>query len=91
MFKSLKDLFAHQPRKAVWEEEDIRILTQDFLKEKLLTQAVYCDEARLGVLKIRVGSSANQQEVTLLEYELKEYLAEKSGYEVKRLIVWVSS
>ena len=89
MFEPLKAILKPDRHQGRWEEEDLRMAVQDFLRERLLSQAVYCDEVKLGTIKVRVGTSANLQEARLAEYDLREFLKNLAAFEMGRLIVWI--
>ncbi len=87
MFEPIKNVFLSSEKPKIWEESDLRILVQDFLRERLLVQAVYCDEIKKGVARVRVGSSANRQEVYLLEFEIKSHLQKMAKYKLNKIVV----
>lgn len=63
-----------------WQEGDVRYAIQNFLRQRLNTDALYCDEVKEGKVSVRVNGAVFQQEVRLIEEELKEEIQEKTGY-----------
>lgn len=68
-------------------EAGVRYLAQDFLRQRLKSEAVYCDSADKGVLVVRVGSPGLQQAAKLLEWDLARQLQETAQYRLEKLQV----
>lgn len=83
--KRLGSLFA--AARVGWSEADLRYLIQDFLRTAVRTDAVYCDRVQGGVALVRVSSAGLRQAVTLLEFDVARYVAERAAYRLERLDV----
>ena len=84
MLHPLYSLFK-RPERMGWQESDVRYAIQDFLRQRLNTDALYCDEVKEGKISIRVSGAAFQQEIRLMEEELKEEIQEKTNYVINVL------
>lgn len=83
MFQILGDLFRGSD--ASWREEDIKYFIQDYLRGMAKSEGVYCQHVKDGVATVRVDTPTMQQEIHLLEYDLKQAVAEKTQYTLKSL------
>lgn len=84
MLQSLQTFLSD--RKSSVEEGDVRYFVQRYLRSSLSSEAIYCESAWEGVVVVRVGSSALQQEILLLEYELTQALQATLGFQLRTLV-----
>ncbi len=89
VFHPLHSLFT-QKRNLTWQESDLRHFVEQWLRDKVRSQALYCERLQNGEAKIRVNSPLLQQEVLLSEFALKTYIEQETGYRLKRLQVIIS-
>ncbi len=85
MLELLSSLLARERSPGTWGEEDLRYVVQGWLRAKTKSDQVYCYRVRSGVVSLHVGSPTLQQEVRLLEYDLKKEVANKAGYAITSL------
>lgn len=86
MFHPLGSLFT-QPHNLQWNDVDVRYYIQDFLRQHVRSESVYCDVFHEGVAEVRVGSSALQQVAQLCEYDLAQSLQVATGRTLIKLKV----
>lgn len=85
MLELLSTLFTRDRSSGTWSEEDLRYLVQNFLRAKTRSDQIYCYQVQGGAVSLRVGSPTLQQEVRLLEYDLKKEIEDQAGYSVTSL------
>lgn len=76
-------------RRHVLNDLDVRHFIERYLRKKIKVVAVYCESYKDGYAVVRVSSPVLQQEVRLLEYELKQALKSEISYHLKELRVRV--
>lgn len=86
MLHPLSSLFK-RPEKVGWQECDVRYAIQDYLRQKLNTDALYCDEVKAGRVSVRVSGAVYQQEIRLIEEDLKKEIKTKTDYVINLLRV----
>lgn len=95
MFKSFGDLLESSSLNkkknrdigSAFAESDLKYLIQNWLRNQLQNDAIYCDKVDGGRVSVRVGSPAGAQAIKLAEYELIEYVRQDIEYEVKGITV----
>lgn len=87
MFQSLSSLFSQAPREL--SEADIRHFIETWLQEQTGGEGIVCQRANGQVAEVRVSSPALQQEVLLLEYDLKRETKRETQFDIHRLRVFV--
>lgn len=84
MLEPLGKLFADKKTRA-WQPSDARIVIENWLREALASDQIYCVAVSNSRATVRVGSPALYQEVRLREYDLIAALAQELGYTVSSL------
>lgn len=79
MFQPLSSLFSRK-KPVRYEEVDVRHFVQRFLRDLVRTEALYCEQAHTGLVVVRVASPSVQQEVLLLESDVRQALADSLGF-----------
>ncbi|MFH1354241.1 MAG: hypothetical protein ABIH36_03040 [bacterium] len=69
------------------DEGDVRHFVECYLRERLVTDALYCREVKEGRAWVRAGSPTLQQEACLLEYDVGQALAQELDYTLRSLKV----
>jgi hypothetical protein len=88
MFHPLQQLF--KKTASHWDEADISFFIERYLRQELKTEALYCERVHGGVASVRCGSPALQQAALLSEFELQQLLRTETGYELTRILAYVS-
>lgn len=83
-FKPIGALFRKNGQ-PLWDEVDVKYFIERYLRSKLSTDALYCEEVRGGRARIRVNLPILQQEVCLMEYDVKRALKKKLHYTLKEI------
>ncbi len=83
-FKPIGALFrkSNQP---LWYEFYVRYFIERYFRSELSTDALYCEGVRGNKAQVRVNSPLLQQEVCLMEYDVKQALREKLHYTLKEI------
>lgn len=83
-FKPIGALF-RKNNQPLWDEVDVKYFIERYLRSELSTDALYCEGVRGNRAQIRVSSPLLQQEVCLMEYDVKQALKEKLHYTLKEI------
>jgi hypothetical protein len=86
VFQPLASLFRDKKR-ASWQEGDIKYFIQDYLRRTTRSDQLYCQAVNNGRATVQVSSPMLQQEVRLLEYDLRQVLKSEANYRLKELQV----
>jgi hypothetical protein len=86
MLHPLAELLSDK-RSLRWDEVDVRYYIEEWLRQRLYSDFVYCDTVSDGAVAIRVQGALQHQEALLFEYDLKQALKKECGYSLKGLIV----
>lgn len=89
MFHPLQSLFRHT--KIGWEEVDIKYYMERYLHTKVKSDQLYCEKVHGGVAVVRVGSATLQQEIMLLEFDIRREVLAATNYRIRQLVVYVSA
>ena len=84
MFHPLANLFS-KPSNIGWGKNDIKYFIQNYLRERLKTDSLYCDEVGDEIAHIRVNTAALKQEIILLAYDLSQKLKQDTGFQLTNL------
>lgn len=85
MLQPISHLF--NEKKFVWDKTDTRHFVQAWLRERLKTEELYCEQVAGGQATIRAESPADRMMVLVLEYDLNQALKEAGGEPLKKLKV----
>jgi hypothetical protein len=83
MWQPLGQLF--KKRDAGVEEDDIRYFVERVITQMTGSQEVRCVQARGGIVIIKTADAFIQQEVRLLEYDLRAILLKDFSFKMKVL------
>lgn len=87
MFEKINFLFKNE--KPLWDSVDVQHWVQRYLQEETKSDQILCENVVRDCISIRVGTSSLHQEVILLEYDLKKKLKTMTGFELKKLKVFI--
>ncbi len=88
MLQSISTLFEDAKRERVaWSDADVRHGVQEYLRDVLLSDRVYCQGVSGGVVVVRVGSPALHLEANLLERDVRLFLKKDARYSLKSIRV----
>lgn len=85
-FLSLGSLFAKETPPA-WDEQDVRFFVQNFLRDRMRTEQLYCERVVDDTAFVRVASPAARQEVLLWQFDLVEALEKRAGIRLIKIVV----
>lgn len=73
-----------------WTEVEVGWFVQQWLRERLKTELLYCDSLQGGKAEVRVSSAALKQETLLCQPDVVRAVAEQTTYSLQGLIVRIS-
>jgi len=85
MFEPLSTLFSGRSKEI--GATDLKYLVQNYLRDQLKSNDLYCHSVHDGVAVIRTVSPTLQQEIRLLEHDLKRELLKEADYTLKSIRV----
>lgn len=86
MWQSLSSLFSDK-EKLTWQEVDIKYFIQDYLRQMIKSDQVFCHSVQGGQAVVYSVSPVLQQEIRLLEYDLRRVVKTHTGYTLAKLRV----
>lgn len=86
-FKPVGALLKKDGERPLLDEVDVKHFIERYLKKELAANTLYCESVEGGRAQVRVGSPILQQEVCLLEHDIKQALAQELDYSLKSVKV----
>ena len=78
MLESIQSITAHHTV-SEWTVEDTRVFIEEWLRNKISSDRIYCTSLTGGVAQIRVGGPVLFQEAWVLQYDLLRAVDVVSG------------
>lgn len=75
-------------RRAALGAADVKYFVERYLRQKVKSEKVICEKIKGGRVEVRTASPTLQQEVYLLEYDLKLALNKELNFKLKELKVF---
>ncbi len=85
MLKSIASLLDNKKTKV--EEQDVGYFVGDYLKKRLKNGGVYCEKVGSGKAWVVVPGATLQQEILMIENELKAAVKNELNYKLVRIVV----
>ncbi len=86
MFQPLSSLFSNR-EKLTWQEVDVRYFIQDYLRRTIKSDQVLCQSVQAGRAVVWAASPVLQQEIRLLEYDVRRIVKAHTGYTLSTIKV----
>ena len=86
MFNSISSLF--ESRKTEKSSvSDVKFFIENYLREQIGSDGVYCQTVDGGRVTIRVINPAIQQEIVMLDYDVRRVVSKEMDYNISSIVV----